>query len=315
MLRPAPIRGFMPVAFLLSLLGAAFTTWSAWGNAIDLCFTAGCTIYQDTTIAGVSVWWIGTGGFGLLGLTAIVGRPALALFVSAMALFLDCFLLLLLALTAPCVACMIAGLFLAMIYAVIRNAAHVKPPPSRSWLLLFWMFLLVANLFNVARSELGIWAIKEAVAPNMRFYFSPGCSACQEGIRALSDRADVSFYPIAKNEQEVLIIAAMKQSIQQGASMADALKRAPEAPTSTPANFYKPDMLLLRFALLRNASHALNVGGGALPLIENLGLPRENVFNAPRAERRIAPQQRAPDSGLPVGSDAPAQCGGAVPCP
>ncbi|MCL2123264.1 MAG: hypothetical protein FWH34_04155, partial [Desulfovibrionaceae bacterium] len=216
MLRTAPTRGFMPVAFLLSLLGAGFTSWSAWGNAIDLCFTAGCTIYQDTTIAGISVWWIGTGCFGLLALLAVAGRPGLALFVSAVALLLDCLLLLLLAVTSPCVACLITGMFFGLTYAAFRNAAaDVKRPPSRSWLLFFWSFLLVANLLNVVRNEMGTWAIKEAADPYMKFYFSPTCSACQEGIRALSGRTDVSFYAVSKSEQDTLLIAAMKHAVQR----------------------------------------------------------------------------------------------------
>jgi hypothetical protein len=306
----------MPVAFLLSLLGAAFTSWSAWGNAIDLCFTAGCTIYQDATIAGISVWWIGAGGFGLLALLAIVGRPMLALCVAAIALFLDCFLLLLLAVTSPCVACLIAGMFFALVYAAFRSAALVKRPLSRSWLLLFWSFLLIANLLNVARSEMGTWAIKQAAAPNMKFYFSPACSACQEGLRSLAEKTDVSFYAVAKNDQEILLIAAMRQAVRQGANMAEALKRAQEEPASAAANLYTPDMLLLRFALLRNASYALNAGGGVLPLIEYLGLPQENAFHAPRPERKSPPPPpRAPDAVAPVENEAPAQCGGSTPCP
>ena len=306
----------MPVAFLLSLLGAGFTSWSAWGNAIDLCFTAGCTIYQDAAIAGVSMWWIGTGAFGLLALLAIAGRPGLALFAAAVTLFLDCLLLLLLTATSPCVACLIAGIFFALIYAAFRNtAAAIKRPPSRSWLLLVWSFLLIANLLNVVRSEMGTWAMKEAADPAMKFYFSPSCSACQDGIRALSGRTDVSFYAVSKSEQDILLIAAMKRATQQGASMAEALRRAPEAPAPTGPSLYALDMLLLRFALLRNMSHALKAGGGVLPLVEYLGLPQDNVFKAPRADPKTPPLPRAFDATLPIENETSAQCGGNSPCP
>ncbi|MDR0465973.1 MAG: hypothetical protein LBH94_01300 [Deltaproteobacteria bacterium] len=316
MLRTAqPVRGFMPLAFLLSLLGACFTSWSAWGNAIALCFTAGCTIYQDVTVAGVSVWWIGTGAFALLALLAIAGRPGLALFVSTATLFLDCLLLLLLAVTAPCVACLIAGIFFALTYAAFRNSASdAKFPPSRSWLLLFWSFLLVANLLNVARSEMGTWAIKEAADPSVKLYFSPSCTACQEGIRVLSGRTDVSFYAVSKSEQDTLLIAAMKRAVQRGASMAEALRRAPEVPAPTGVGLYAPDMLLLRFALLRNNSYALNAGGGVLPLLEHLGLPQGNVLRSLQTDNPPAPP-RASDSTLPTESEAPAQCSGNTPCP
>ena len=306
----------MPLAFLLSLLGAGFTSWSAWGNAIDLCFTAGCTIYQDATIADISMWWIGTGGFGLLALLAIVGRPGLAIFVAAVALFLDCLLLLLLAVTSPCVACLIAGIFFALVYAAFRNSAvDAKHPSPRSWLLLCWSFLLVANLISVVRSEMGTWAIKEVADPNMKFYFSPTCPACQEGIRAFSGRTDVSFYAVSKSEQDTLLIAGMKQAVRRGASMAEALKSALEAPAPAGIGFHTPDMLLLRFALLRNKSYALNAGGGVLPLVEHFGLPQGIVFKVPLAEPRGTSPPRAPDAALPTENEAPAQCGGNAPCP
>ena len=319
MLRTAPpTKGFMPVAFFLSLLGACFTSWSAWGNVIDLCFTAACILYQDVSIAGISMWWIGTGGFGLLALLAIIGRPGLAFFVSTVALSLDCLLLLLLAVTAPCVSCLIAGTFFALIYAAFRSAALVKRPLSRSWLLLCWSFLLVANLLNVARGEMGTWAIQESADPSIKFYFSPNCPACQTGIRALAGRKDVSFYAVSKNEQDTLIIAAMKQAVQRGANMAEALRRAQQEPAPAGLRLYAPDMLLLRFALLRNTNYALNAGGGVLPLIEHLGLPQENIFKAPPAERTTSPPPptRIPDSALPGEHEVPAQCGGnAAPCP
>jgi len=307
----------MPLAFLLSALGAGFSAWSAGGNAIDLCFTAGCTIYQDADIAGVSMWWVGTGAFGLLALLAIVGRPGLALFVAALFLFLDCLLLLLLAVTAPCVACLIAAIFFALTYAAFRNTTvHFKRLPSRSWLLLFWALLLVANLLNVARSEMGTWAMKEAVNPNIKFYFSPTCSACQEGIRALAGRKDVSFYAVSKNEQDTLLIAAMKRNVQQGASIAEALRNAPEKAASAASSSYAPGMLLLRFALLRNKSYALNAGGGVLPLVEYLGLPPpESDFKATRVEHKAPSRPRVLDADLPIESVAPAQCGGNTPCP
>ena len=309
----------MPLAFLLSILGGSFTSWSAWGNAIDLCFTAGCTIYQDVTVAGVSVWWIGTGSFGLLALLAIMGRPGPALFVSAAALFLDCLLLLLLALTSPCVACLIVGLFFALTYVAFRSsAADARRPLSRSWLLLFWSFLLIANLINVARSEMGTWAIKKAATSDINYYFSPTCPACLEGIRALSNRNNVSFYAVSKSEQDTLLIAAMKRAVQQGASMAEALRRAPEEPAPIGARLYSPDMLLLRFALLRNKSHALNAGGDTLPFVEYLGLPPNIVPRAPVAGPKPLPSQQPPprsDTILPLENEAPAQCSGNTSCP
>ncbi|MCL1985108.1 MAG: hypothetical protein FWG59_01485, partial [Betaproteobacteria bacterium] len=72
----------------------------------------------------------------------------------------------------------------------------------------------------------------------------------------------------------------------------------------------------LRLALLQNKSHALNAGGGVLPLIEYLGLPQENVFKTPRPEHKVPSSPRASDAALPVENGTPVQCGGnAAPCP
>ncbi len=308
MLRTNTPRGFMPLAFLFSLLGAGFTSWSAWGNAIDLCFTAGCTIYQDTTIAGISVWWLGTAGFALLALMAIIGRPRPALFVSGLALFCDCLLLLLLAFTAPCVACLIAGVFFALSYAAFRGAALKGQSSSRSKLLLLWFFLLVGNLLSVANSEMGTWPMKAVKDPAINFYFSPTCPACREGITALSGRSDVALYPVPRNESDVPLIHAMSEAFRRGATPAEALKRALEAPPPSGWELWSFGMLRLRFALFRNKAHALNAGGGALPFVEYLGLP---PGLSGQAGRKPAPPA---DAKLPVHTE-PGICVEGTACP
>jgi hypothetical protein len=272
---PSTTRAFAPAAFFASLLGAAFTSWSAWGNSVDVCFSAGCAVYQDAAIAGVSMWWIGAAAFALLALLALIGRPGVALFVASTALFLDCLLLLLLALTAPCVACLIAGALFALSYAAFRNASlrgrQTHPPRSR--LLLVWSFLLVANLIGIARGEMGTWPMNRARDPYMNFYFSPSCSACREGLLAFSGRRNTAFYPVPKNEEDVRIIMVMNRFVEQGAGMAEALKRASEAPAPDAFELWSFNALRLRFALFRNKAHALIAGGGVLPFVEYLGLP------------------------------------------
>lgn len=318
MLRVNSRGRFIPVAFLTSLLGAGFTSWSAWGNAIDLCFTAGCTIYQDTVIAGVSMWWIGAASFGLLALLAALGRPGLALFVSGVMLFVDCLLLLFLALTSPCVACLITGLFFALTYAAFRGAVPPgRTPPSRSLLLLLWSVLLIGNLLAVARSGTGTWPMQEAKDPHMNFYFSPSCEACREGIRAFSARRDVSFFPVPKNERDIALINAMNNAVARGASLNEALRQAAEAPVPGVLEYWSFSMLHLRFALVCNKAHALSAGGGALPFIEYLGLPQAGVFTPapPPARKNVLPPPAAPDANLPVENAPPGVCADAAACP
>jgi len=47
-------------ALAAALLGMLFCIWTALGNEVAFCVTAGCSLYQDLVIGGLSMWWIGT---------------------------------------------------------------------------------------------------------------------------------------------------------------------------------------------------------------------------------------------------------------
>ena len=53
-------------ALAAALLGMLFCIWTALGNEVAFCVTAGCSLYQDLVIGGLSMWWIGTAAFGVL---------------------------------------------------------------------------------------------------------------------------------------------------------------------------------------------------------------------------------------------------------
>mgnify|MGYP000972099112 FL=1 len=110
-------------ALCLALLAAAFCFWSAAGNDLGLCVTGGCALYQDATVAGVSLWWVGSGVFLLLGLLALLGAAGLGRALSALALLADTALLLLMALTAPCSNCLVVAVFFALLYRSFRKTA------------------------------------------------------------------------------------------------------------------------------------------------------------------------------------------------
>jgi hypothetical protein len=162
-----------------------------------------------------------------------------------------------------------------MSYAAFRNASlrNRQTRSPRSTLLLVWSFLLVANLLGIARAEMGTWSMSKAADPYMNFYFSPSCSACRDGVLAFSGKRNVAFYPVPKDEEDVRIILAMNRIVAQGADMAEALRRAPEAPAPGVLELCSFEALRLRFALFRNKAHALSAGGGILPFVEYLGLP------------------------------------------
>ena len=69
-------REILTGSLCVTLLAAAFCVWSAFGNDVNFCVTAGCSLYQDFTVGGVSLWWLGTGTFALLALLALLGADA-----------------------------------------------------------------------------------------------------------------------------------------------------------------------------------------------------------------------------------------------
>lgn len=82
--------------------------------------TTGCTLYQNFSFGGFSLWWVGTGAFLLLGLLALGGYGGIGRTLAGIALFTDCFLLLVMILTLPCFACMLEAALLAGCYGAFR---------------------------------------------------------------------------------------------------------------------------------------------------------------------------------------------------
>ena len=115
-------REILTGSLCVTLLAAAFCVWSAFGNDVNFCVTAGCSLYQDFTVGGVSLWWLGTGTFALLALLALLGAAAAGRLLAGLALLGDICLLLLMALTAPCVSCLVVAVFFALSYLGFRQA-------------------------------------------------------------------------------------------------------------------------------------------------------------------------------------------------
>lgn len=314
----------MPAPLFVALLGAAFCAWSASGNAINLCVTSGCSLFQDLTVGGISMWWVGVGGFAVLALLAVSGRPALAQFGGAFALLLDACLLLLMLLTAPCAGCLVAGLLFALTYLAFRYTA-LRPGAemARSYLLLAWFLLFIANVAGIARAELGSWPIYGNDSAATHMYFSPSCSACREGIAALSGKANVAFFPVNENEADIATIALMEKAIRGGATVQAALGSALAADNAQNSfKLYSLDMLWLRFRLLCNKAHVFSSGGQVLPYFEFRGLPTALVAGdaANKARNTTSPQsknQGSSDYTLPIDTGIAGSCGGvnAPPCP
>ena len=142
-------------ALAAALLGMLFCIWTALGNEVAFCVTAGCSLYQDLVIGGLSMWWIGTAAFGVLACLALLGAVPAGHFLAGLTLLGDIFLLLLMALTSPCVSCLVVACFFALTYWLFRRALHRddRRPQERSLLLCAWLVLFVVNAGQVVRMQ------------------------------------------------------------------------------------------------------------------------------------------------------------------
>ena len=184
------------------------------------------SLYQDLVIGGLSMWWIGTAAFGVLACLALLGAVPAGHFLAGLTLLGDIFLLLLMALTSPCVSCLVVACFFALTYWLFRRALHRddRRPQERSLLLCAWLVLFVVNAGQVVRMQGEVWSISEnSDQATVRMFFSPSCSACREGIGILSGSVDVAFCPVAENDADVARVERMLLLLEEGKTLKEAV--------------------------------------------------------------------------------------------
>lgn len=307
-------HAILAAPLFVALLGTAFCVWSALGNDVNFCVTTGCTLYQDFTVAGISLWWFGTAAFGLLAGLALLGAADWGRFLAALTVFCDLCLLLLMAFTAPCVSCLVAGLGLALVYLLFRrpsvSTGRSGGQQRRSLLLWAWLALFVVNVGAVARSQADIWPIfGDGDTAVTRLYFSPSCRYCIDGVNALSGKVDVAYYPLAETDADVYKVARLGALLDEGQSMAEALAQCQNVSVPTGFAAWRPNLLLLRFRLLRNKAHVFAAGSQGVPFFEYRGLPphiREQAEQRERGQngRQAARESRARAETTASGADA-----------
>ncbi|MDO5483408.1 MAG: hypothetical protein Q4F27_00730, partial [Desulfovibrionaceae bacterium] len=158
-------REILVGALGVSLLATVFCVWSALGNDVNICVTAGCALYQDFSLGGFSLWWVGVAVFALLAALALLGAAESGRMVSGLALLGDIGLLALMALTAPCLSCLVVACLFALCYLCFRQSVFThngRLTPRRSLLLLVWAVFFAVNLGAVARSQVDVWPITDA---------------------------------------------------------------------------------------------------------------------------------------------------------
>ncbi len=291
----APLIMLWPL--LASIAGLAFCAWSAYGNAFQICLSAGCEISQDMAIGGISLWWFGCAAFATLIILSFSGRPALGVVVAGMFLVADVGLLLLMLMTASCISCLIVALFFAIAYTAFRHAGKGYDPVGRSWLVLVWSLFLIANLGGVLRESMTPWAISGKEDASVHVYFSPTCPSCLDAITTMSPNPTAAFFPVMKKPSEFELIAHMTDALEEGKNVHEALLHALE-PKETPPKLGFFSSMLLRVRLLFNQAYLARNGVSVVPVIEYKGLP---AFLAPRKSSSVLiPHTATPDTPTTV---------------
>lgn len=319
-------RGILSAPFFLDLLATAFCVWIALGNDVNFCVTSGCTLYQDFSFFGISLWWYGATAFGLLALCALFGSSSIGSFFAACFLLADTGFLILMAITAPCISCLVAAAFFALSFVLFRRALRnaQRGAPIRSSILAWvWLAFFVINLGAVARSQFEIWPIlDEGGEARTRMFFSPTCSHCIDGINALSGNVGVAFYPVADTDEDIFRIAKIRRLLDEGSSLKNAVARAREVEIPGFFGQFSPETLMLRWRLLANKAHIFTANSGGVPFFEERGLPfclrekkRESVNGAPIYQTPVTSQSGGTgDATLPI-DDGSGQCAPGAPCP
>lgn len=313
--------------FLLAALGAAFCAWAAIAPSESLCVSTGCSLYSNLTIWGLPLWWYGTGAFSLLALFCIFGKQGAARGFAWLMLAADTALLALMALTAPCAACLVVAALIAGAFVAIPGEPRRNRQQHVSILLLVWGGLFFANGAALATERMGTWNLAGPENAPVTLYFSPSCSACRQAITALAGAAPdtVAYRPVAEKDDDILAIEQMRRAVEQGASVADALRKAVETPEAPAMSLY--EQARLRWKLLRNRARVLSTGADRLPVMLMAGMPRMpfghgvdgTATTAPASSqpaRPAAPQQgpSTPVQGQ-AGKPAPAPTGQDTPLP
>ncbi len=307
--RPIPLA-----AAAACLAGLLFCLWVFFTGGRSLCLTDGCVLFQDFRLAGISLWQAGAVLFAALLALTLLRLSRIALLLATLALAADVVLLCIMLFTAPCVNCLIVASLIALSFVTFRRAKE-PAPRERSPLLVLWSVLLIIDLGGVLRDLAEPWSpLESGSEASVQIYFSPSCPACRTLLEHADGLTDAAWYPVAENERDILVIAAMTKYLEKGLSMAKAVEEADESvpfvaegESRFSLSLLRPDRLLLQVRLWRNHAHVLGAGSDRLPFLEFKGLPAF-LMDAPEPEAdEVAPGEAypAPDFVLPGQHDIP----------
>ena len=117
-------RRILWLPLVIALVGALFCFWITLGNELTFCQTAGCSLYEDTTVGGISLWYYGMGTFfgggsdGYFRLCRVGACFALCALLVIPAAYAHVVYL------CHCTACLTVAVLFAALYAHYRKKIH-----------------------------------------------------------------------------------------------------------------------------------------------------------------------------------------------
>lgn len=257
----------------LALAGLLFCIAAGLGQAESLCLTQGCSLYTDVNVFGVSLWWYGAGVFIVIGALCLVGALRLAWLGALVVVAVDCFFLGWMALSLPCVNCLIVAAFFLSLLLTLSWIINAR------WLPVLivgglWLGLFSPNLFAAGQELAGPWAIRGSYNSPVRVFFSPSCPACGEALRGLlaNGERNLAFFPVAENEEDVLRIRTLEHELATGAPFARTFAASRDPLAAPDAGAW--ERFSLRVRLMRNKIALARMGAPRIPVILTFGVPK-----------------------------------------
>ncbi len=304
------VNRILPVPLFFCAVGFLFCLWDVLGGGPQICFTAGCAIYGNATIGGISLWHVGMVCFVLMGILAVLGQAKTGYAIAWIGLLVDALLLALMVATAPCFNCLIVALLLCLVFLGFRSAlqkeARYGQRQTRQILVYVWAALFLCNVGIVLKALSPLYCMTDNYSEaKVHMFFSPSCPSCRQGIEKLSGSIDVAFYPIAETEMDVPRIARMQELLDNGMNMKDALQASKEADVPVLSG---PDYLFLVLKLLSNKAHVYLNAGPVVPYLEYRGLPSHLARQKKAPAQHIHSSQEEKSTVIPLQNPVEGAC-------
>lgn len=279
---------FLPLC--LSLLGMAFSLWNIKDSAAETC-SLGCSTFADFSLAGFSLWWFGFLYFVLFFLLCLGRRFYFLSVLTALGLFLDTCLLVIMIFTVPCVQCLMIGSLIAISSLFILKHYGYFIQKVLSFLLFTWLLCFSAVLASLLVSSFSPWAISsynnaEQEQSSIKIFFSPSCQHCERLVNVYHNSPDIAWYPIQQNEDDVYRYQIMLEALESGASFSLAYKEAKKVVEPEGYDYIlNLSYLKTQFQLWRNASYLARTGKTTIPMVEIHGVPQ---FMLPESTKPVS---------------------------